>query len=253
MQQPYSGLAQIYDYLLSGVDYEAWADYLEDIFRTHHIQPCSQLIDLACGTGSSTVPWAKRGYQAYGVDISEEMLEWARRKASLDSLDISFFQQDLREMQLDFLADVAVLYQDGLNYMLTEADLEKALRCIHFAVRPGGFFVFNMNQVEKLPAANKPETAVLEEENLMLIWESHFEPGNKTWVIKLTAFQRKENGFYKKIQEEHRERSYSTEDIVPILKKTGWIIQACYRAFSFESPGSSDRNVFYVLQRGDIT
>ena len=253
MQQPYSGLAQIYDYLLSGVDYEEWADYLEEIFQVHHIHPCSLLVDLACGTGNSTIPWAKRGFQTYGVDISEEMLDWARRKAIREKLDTTFFHQDLREMQLDLSADVAVLYQDGLNYMLTDADLERALRCIHYTLRPGGFFIFNMNQVEKLPAATKPETAVLEEENLMLIWESHFEPADKTWVIKLTAFQREDNGFFKKIQEEHRERSYSKEEIVPMLKKTGWILQACYRAFSFENPGSGDRNVFYVLQRGDCT
>ncbi len=32
MIQAYSGLARIYDYLLAGVDYEGWADYLEQLF-----------------------------------------------------------------------------------------------------------------------------------------------------------------------------------------------------------------------------
>ncbi len=249
MQRPYAGLAQIYDYLLSGVDYEEWADYLEDIFRSFQVHPLEKVVDLACGTGNSTFPWAKRGYRVWGVDISPEMLQWAREKAKQQALEVAFFQEDLREMKRFFDADAAVLYQDGLNYMLTYEDLEQALRAINFALRPGGFFVFNLNQVEKLPVSQQPETAMLEEENMVLIWESYFKPDRKTWVITLTAFLRTEDGLYKKIKEEHQERSYTRDELEPILARTGWAVQACYRAFSFERPGPADRNIFYVLQK----
>lgn len=249
MQRPYTGLAQIYDYLLSGIDYDGWADYLEDIFRRFQVDPLEKVVDLACGTGSSTFPWAQRGFTVWGVDISREMLQWAREKAKQQALDVAFFQEDLREMKRAFAADVAVLYQDGLNYMLTYEDMERALRAIHFSLRPGGYFVFNLNEVEKLPASHQPETAMLEEENLTLIWESHFKPERKTWIIALTAFLRTEMGLYKKIKEEHQERSYTREELEPLLRKTGWTVQACYRAFSFEHPGPEDRNIFYVLQK----
>ncbi len=249
MQRPYTGLAQIYDYLLSGVDYEEWADYLEDIFRSFQVHPLEKVVDLACGTGNSTFPWAKRGFTVWGVDISPEMLHWAREKAEQQTLEVAFFQEDLREMKRSFDADAAVLYQDGLNYMLTYEDLERALRAINFALRPGGYFVFNLNQVEKLPVSQQPETAMLEEENMVLIWESYFKPERKTWVIVLTAFLRTEDGLYKKFKEEHQERSYTRDELEPLLARTGWAVQACYRAFSFERPGPADRNIFYVLQK----
>lgn len=251
MQQPYSGLAQVYDYLFSGVDYDAWADYLEQIFQRFALEPIQRILDLACGTGNSTIPWAQRGFHVLGIDISQEMLDGARQKAARENLEIIFSCQDLREMQLEYTADAAVLYQDGLNYMLTEQDLEQALRCTYDAIRPGGLFVFNLNQVEKLPTSSQPETAVLEEDRMMLIWESHFERDNNTWVIKLTAFLRKENELYEKIQEEHRERSYSREELEPIFKRTGWSLKACYKAFTFQEPGLEDRNLFYVLERGE--
>ncbi len=249
MQQVYAGLAQIYDYLLSGVDYDAWADYLEEIFTFFQVQPRCRVLDLACGTGSSTLPWARRGYTTFGLDISPEMLSRARQKAGQEKLQISFYEDDMREMQLRLEADAAVLYQDGLNYMLTPEDLERALRRIRLALRPGGFFVFNMNEFEKLPLTSKPETAMLEEENMVLVWESCFQPEDKTRVLTLTAFLRRENGLYEKIKEEHRERSYGREELESLLARTGWLLRACYRAFSFEVPVPEDRNLFYVLQR----
>ena len=92
---------------LSGADFERF-----------QIEPCGKIPDLACGTGNSTLPWAGRGYTASGVDISNEMLVLARRKAREKNLEISFYRQDLRQLDLPFQADVAVLYQDGLNFCL---------------------------------------------------------------------------------------------------------------------------------------
>jgi ubiquinone/menaquinone biosynthesis C-methylase UbiE len=41
----------------------------------------TQLVDLACGTGSLAVQAARRGAVAHGVDVSEEMLAFAKARA----------------------------------------------------------------------------------------------------------------------------------------------------------------------------
>ena len=251
MQQPYKGLARIYDYLLSGVNYQEWADYLEQLFGYFKIEPCRKVLDLACGTGNSTLPWAQRGYSVCGVDISAEMLEAARQKAEKMSLEIDFYQQDMRTLKLPFYADVAVLYQDGLNYLLNETDLLKAFTAIRSALRPGGYFIFNINRVEKLPASTSPEISWLEDEEFTLVWESCLEPGDKIWKIKLTAFIHEGNGLYTRIREEHRERSYSLEELEPLLVRSGWQLASSYRAFSLEKPSAQDRNIFCVARRED--
>lgn len=249
--QSYQGLARIYDYLLSGVNYREWADYLEQIFDHYKIQPCEEILDLACGTGNSTFPWASKDYSASGVDISPEMLALARSKADEKNLDIHFYEQDIRSLELPFCADVAVLYQDGLNYLLTEDDVKKALASIRSVLRPGGFFIFNLNQVEKLPTSTVPEISMLEDEGLTLIWESCFEPGQKIWKIKLTAFVLADQGLYEKIQEEHMERSYSRDQLELLFLQTGWHLKACFSAFTFTEPQPQDRNIFFIIQRKD--
>jgi SAM-dependent methyltransferase len=249
--QVYKGLAGVYDYLLSGVDYQEWADYLEEIFVHFQIQPRRLIMDLACGPGNAPLPGADWGYAVLGVDISPEMLALAGQKARAAGLDIKFYRQDMRNLQLPFQADVVVLYQDGLNYLLTTEDLKKALQGIRAALRPGGFFIFNLNLVEKLPTGTVPEVSWFEDEDegIVFIWESCLEPGKKIWNIKFTAFVRQAEGLYEKIQEEHRERSYSRAELEPVLPATGWRLKSCYRAFTFMEPSSADRNIFYVLQR----
>lgn len=249
MVQAYSDLAAIYDYLLAGVNYEEWVDYLEQLFRHFQIEPRARIIDLACGTGNSTLPWARRGYEVCGVDISREMLALARDKAAACTLPVSFYRQDMRALDLPAPGDLAVLYQDGLNYLLSTADLQRAFHSIGQSVRPGGFFIFNLNLVEKLPAGSSPGISCLDEPELTLLWESHYNAADRIWRIQLIAFLREEGNSYRKIQEEHQERSHTPQELETVFAETGWKLRACLKAFTLEKPGALDRNIFYVIQR----
>ncbi|MEW5921266.1 MAG: class I SAM-dependent methyltransferase [Bacillota bacterium] len=64
------------------------------------MKPHRRIIDLACGTGNSTLPWAQCGYESIGVDIAEEMLNVVREKARARGMTVHFFQQDLRSLHL---------------------------------------------------------------------------------------------------------------------------------------------------------
>jgi SAM-dependent methyltransferase len=183
------------------------------------------------------------------VDISNEMLVLARRKAREKNLEISFYRQDLRQLNLPFQADVAVLYQDGLNYLLTHEDLKKAMSKIRSAVRPGGYFIFNLNLVEKLPVGSQPEVSWLEEEGLTLVWESAYQPVEKIWRIKLVAFVQRDGGLFEKIEEEHLERSYSRGELETVIAQTGWGMGACYGAFTLREPLPQERNIFFIVKR----
>ena len=48
------------------------------------------LLDLACGTGRMALRMAELGYQVTGVDITPEMIEWARQKAAKQGLSIEW-------------------------------------------------------------------------------------------------------------------------------------------------------------------
>ena len=62
----YAEFADIYDRLMSDVDYAAWADFYEHLFKKNQIQP-HLVLDLGCGTGTLTNLMAKRGYDMTGI------------------------------------------------------------------------------------------------------------------------------------------------------------------------------------------
>ena len=72
-------------------DYEAWADTVEPLLQRHP-PGASRLLDLACGTGESLLPFLRRGYEVTGCDLSPAMLDLAREKAP----GVRLVQADIR-------------------------------------------------------------------------------------------------------------------------------------------------------------
>ena len=75
----YTEFADIYDTLMSDVEYEKWADFYEEIFVRNGKKP-ELVLDLGCGTGTLTKIMADRGYDMTGIDGSLSMLNIAKEK-----------------------------------------------------------------------------------------------------------------------------------------------------------------------------
>jgi SAM-dependent methyltransferase len=57
------------------------------------------ILELACGTGILSIPLAQKGYEVFGIDISEKMLLKARKKAK-DMKNINFEIGDMSNYNL---------------------------------------------------------------------------------------------------------------------------------------------------------
>jgi ubiquinone/menaquinone biosynthesis C-methylase UbiE len=80
------------------------------------------MVDLACGTGNTTIPLTRRrGWTVIGVDRSEAMLREARKK----SRRVRWYRQDLRKLDLKERADVVTCHFDALSHILVPQDLQR--------------------------------------------------------------------------------------------------------------------------------
>lgn len=97
-------------------------------------QPGERILDVACGTGTSTVPLAKSGAAVVGVDFSREMIAQAGRKHP----NIQFRYADA--MKLPFGDDEfdAVTISFGLRNV---QDPKRALAEMYRVLKPGGRLV----------------------------------------------------------------------------------------------------------------
>jgi ubiquinone/menaquinone biosynthesis C-methylase UbiE len=79
-------------------DYATFARYMEpgalEILASWQLQPGTKVLDIGCGAGQITIPAARAGVGATGVDIATNSLEHARNRATAEGLKVQFDEGD---------------------------------------------------------------------------------------------------------------------------------------------------------------
>ena len=241
----YNDFAEVYD-RLQDADYEQFADYYEEVFKSLGKQP-KLVLDLACGTGNITIPMAKRGYDMIGLDLSCEMLNIARDKAAEEGLDILFLNQDMTEMELYGTVDAIVCALDGINYITDPEDLKKVFRLVKNYLNPDGIMIFDINTEYKLRKVLGNNTFVYEDEDIYYVWQNEFSEETKICEFYLNFFCPQPDGSYERFDEIQEERAYSAEELTDIIKGSGLKVQGIYKPFSFSTPETTDERIFFVI------
>ena len=83
-------------------DYALFATYMEpgavEILDHWDIAANKKLLDIACGSGQTAIPAAKRGCQVTGVDIAENLIRHARVRAAKSRVDANFDVGDAEDL-----------------------------------------------------------------------------------------------------------------------------------------------------------
>ena len=144
-QQPnYSGkFSSIYDLFYAHKTYAHEADFVHTLLLRFGKQPAQKILELGCGTGTHSFLLEKKGHEIVGTDLSPDMISKAKIKAETMGSKISFFAQDM--LQLDQPArpfDAVICLFDSICYVTGNADFETLLTRIHAHLKPGGLFIF---------------------------------------------------------------------------------------------------------------
>lgn len=243
----YSGLAEIYDTLMQGINYDEWADYINLLVERHGGVPGKRALDIACGTGNTTLALKRAGYDVTGLDLAPEMLTIAIEKTKKERLVIPFVQADMREFSLSQPVGLVTSFQDGINYLLTADDFLQVMSMVARTLQSGGLFIFDINRVEKLPNS-KEQVSFVDTGEFALVWETRFVQEN-IWEIAVTGFVATPTGLYRKFCETHRERAIPHQEVMDAIKTADLQLVGTYAAFSAADPDDSTRRVFYVVRK----
>lgn len=88
------------------------------------------VLELACGSGRFTLPLARDGINITGVDISEEMLDLAKLKASKDELNIRFLQGDMRGFDLGEKFKFIFIPAQSFSHLHKREEVENCFSCV---------------------------------------------------------------------------------------------------------------------------
>ena len=226
---------------------------LQDYLTYLDIHP-KDVLDIACGEGSFAVEFAKKGYRVTGIDQSQRMIGLARQRAVAENVAVEFFVEDMRAIPFKAQFDLVTCWFDSLNYMLTVKDLNAAFKNAYDALRPGGFYMFDMNTIYGLAVSWMTEQTYIhnEAEDFIEIHRQEFDYENLIATMNITIF--KEVGdSWERIDESHHERGYPIADIQFLINQIGFEITGMYDNLSKRTDVQTNSpRVWFIVRKTGV-
>lgn len=211
----------------------------------------NNLLDIACGEGSFAVFMSKLGYKITGIDQSHRMIDLARERSRAEKISIDFIVEDMRSFSFHDSFDLVTCFFDSLNYMLTIKDLHRVFKNTFKAMRPGGYFIFDMNTIYGLVEIWMREQTYIqnEAEDFLEIHQQSYDYENQIATMDITIFVKRET-LWERIEETHRERGYPIADIQFLLMETGFEIAGMYGSLKKRSEvQNTSPRVFFIVRK----
>lgn len=248
----YSVLADIYDIVMADVDYETWADYLDEIILMH--QPKARnILELACGTGTIALSLEELDcYYITATDGSADMIRIAQEKAARAGSQIDFRPMNFLDLSFEKKFDVVYMVFDSINYLHTKDKIRQLHREVKKVLNPGGIFLYDFttprNSRKAIRFLNNESKVV--NEKFRYHRESSFNAKKRihTNLFHIEKMDKKNGNTIEKFEEQHQQKIYTFEEIKNIVNKTDFSILEAYDGFELKPAHKNSLRITMVLQ-----
>ncbi|EDY84398.1 Methyltransferase domain family [Verrucomicrobiia bacterium DG1235] len=234
-----------YDCLFGEPNMSFWLD----IIATYG----APVLELGCGTGKITIPIAEAGYSITGIDLSEAMIQHARRKAKDQKLPVSFKLGDMSSFEEDQKFNVVILPSNNLAHLM---DYREAMNCFFRAydhLSKDGVFVIDAfvpslsiltkssDEIETISEYEDPDGKGMFKITASAIYENH------TQIRRVTTFQRKPDG---SVSEGHLNmKMYFPQELEGLLNHSGLEIIERYGNYQKDEFSSTSMRQIIVARK----
>lgn len=119
-------------------------DFIRQVYTQYNHRTPDSLLDLACGPAYHARTFARDGGRAIGLDLRQEMLDFAAEQAAHEGVTVELIAADMRSLRLAQPVDVALNAFDGIDCLNSNADLLAHFRAIADCLTPGGLYVIDV-------------------------------------------------------------------------------------------------------------
>ena len=116
--------------------------------RALRLRKGARVLDVPCGAGRLTFPLRQHGLHLTGVDLAEEQIAQARRRAAADGVTagIEWRQADIRDLPWESAFDAAFCFGNSFGYL--DRDGTRAfVHALARALKPGGQFAMDTGMI----------------------------------------------------------------------------------------------------------
>jgi SAM-dependent methyltransferase len=205
----------------------------------------ARILDVCCGTGYLAGLLTERGYRVRGIDLSPEMIRYARERVPKSCFEVG----DVAAMNPDAVHDGAVSTFDSLNHILEPNELEAVFRNTAASLKRGGVFAFDMLLEEAYQTHWGEAFAMVRDDHVLTITGSGYDFRTRLAECKITMF-RLIDGAWRRSDVVVRERCYTPEEISTALERAGFGELLCYDARDLGMAGQlGEGRTFFVARR----
>jgi SAM-dependent methyltransferase len=217
----YSYLAKAYNELMSDVNYDSWAAYINELLGIKN----ARIFETACGTGNISSRLYDFGHNIIASDISDDMLREAAENSRRTGRDIKFVKQDMISFTVGNKVDAVVCACDGVNY-IDKSGLNQFASAAFRSLKNGGLLLFDISTRSKLLTMDG-QVYFDDSDDVSCIWRNAYDKARNTLTMDVTLFVRK-GSLFERFSETHVQYAHETDAVRHTMMDAGFTEVSVY-------------------------
>lgn len=209
------------------------------------LTPGMRVMDLCCGQGKHLVDFARRGYCAVGIELSDYMLDKCRENISREGLNAHIMHSDMREIDFNAEFDVVINMWTSFGYLESEEEDQKVLDQVARALKPSGWFVLDFVNHDSMIKRFLERTWIENTNGDLVTSERHYDP--VTGRLHCTEKTLYCDGAKREIS--HSIRLYTFTELARMLKLAGMTVGSVWGGFDGSELTMDSKHVLVAAQR----
>lgn len=246
----YKVLSYIYDDLMSDINYDEWADFIDEVIQTHHENGVS-LLELGCGTGTFALSLEEFDYyDITASDFSEEMLELAKTKSVFKQSSVQWRKIDFYDLPSDLgTFDIIVMLFDTMNYVQSGTEITALLKNLRSHLNRNGIIIFDFTTPRNSIEAEVDLNEEGARHGFHYVRKSFYLKSERIHYNEFEIEQIDDEGeVVDTFSEIHRQKIYTLQEMKEYIQNANFDFLAAYEGFDLVDANDNSDRITMVIQ-----
>lgn len=239
----FDNYSKYYNLLYQDKDYSKESDYIQSLLQKF-VPQAKKILELGCGTGKHAKLLNKKGYEVFGIDLSQKMINQAK------SLDVNCSIGDVRSFRVKQKFDAVLSLFHVASYQTSNKDISDFFETASYHLTPKGILIFDVWYKDAV-LAQLPEKRIKKLENdeievTRYCIPEHIQEQSLVKVHYKIEITDKKSNQKEIIEECHPMRYFSKEEIDSLAELFGISIIAQEEWLTGKNPDKSTWGVCFI-------
>ncbi len=241
MQEWWRGFGELY---LKGQEIERLDSLAESeaeaAWKLAGADPGARIVDAPCGFGRHAVRLGAWGFDVWGIDVDDMLLDEAKKRSHESGLAIRLDRGDLRDLPVPSdWADAVMNLSSSIGLFASNDDNQAIFDEARRVLRDGGAFLIETTHRDREVRRSGRKSWELRNEGMLAVTSREFDlvDGRLDFTVTMIA----EDGARTHLRQ--RPRVYAIPELIRALRRAGFADVECFGGWQGEKPSVDERIV----------